>query len=533
MFRYVEAGVKILQSLIASNALTASGVSLSSVYKLIGDISCLAVPYAPFNAGQLQPFPSLLQNQDGLHILQQGIDAYQARLDAELLSSSSVVAVVDSVSKNIFLNTVVDVADHNTRLVNAYYDLGRACYLYSRAQQLRLFSSLLSCEAAATQSWHAMLLRSRRAFVDGLRVDVNHSGCWNGLGLTFWRAHSHKDKAVAEAEIAAAEMDAGVADADGCSLQDSFQQSCFVRAAQLDSNSAAYNNLGVLLVQHGLFDESKDCFSAVQLQESNPMLWAVLGLGYELSASSRSSDVRNTDSFAAAFDAYVAALEIAKPVDAFVGAAVSWLHLHKEVLDENKNYDYLYPTDFVSRTRVELRYEVEGRVSRYLAVLLTSHVVWMLRAWCLEQRSLFIQAQSVLWMALQAVDFILVNLQSTPEETLMQNLEGTMTRKLRVIVQQILFLYFRCVVLVRCVGETGDVSDYCPSISQWNSLTKLPLLCGDDASTFHSPSSGDTIVEFMKTGYAKYIMERNTSSNFMFMIRMLIELEASQWDVQL
>jgi hypothetical protein len=120
-----------------------------------------------------------------------------------------------------------------------------------------------------------------------------------------------------------------------------------VRAAQIDANGSAYGNLGALLLSHRNDTAARECFSALQLIESNPLIWVTLGYAFEresgyiddkvvtdshksklmlTNANNVASEEHKTVS---AYNAYLAAMEVASPVDALVRSLLSLLsHIH-------------------------------------------------------------------------------------------------------------------------------------------------------------------------------------------------------------
>ena len=67
---------------------------------------------------------------------------------------------------------------------------------------------------------------------------------------------------------------------------------------------------------HGLYDESRKCFSDVQAKDSNPMIWVGLGNIFEILSDAGVSN---------SLHAYEASIEVAKPADALLSSAVAFL----------------------------------------------------------------------------------------------------------------------------------------------------------------------------------------------------------------
>ena len=109
---------------------------------------------------------------------------------------------------------------------------------------------------------------------------------------------------------------------------------------------------------------AKECFSALQLIESNPVIWASLGCIFERELTpfktennqniiddestiesgneneneneedglqNRNISVKNY-SYIAASDSFLASIEIAKPTEALLGVALMWLSTHSKQL---------------------------------------------------------------------------------------------------------------------------------------------------------------------------------------------------------
>jgi tetratricopeptide (TPR) repeat protein len=187
------------------------------------------------------------------------------------------------------------------------FDIG--CALYYRAiavlQSQGEGSGLFSSADIVNTTSDNLFLQAKEIFTQGLQVDPLHGGCWNGLGLTLFNGKGPNTAAAAQA--------------------------CFVRATQIDATAPAFANLGALLMRSNRDSLAKECFSALQLIESNPVIWASLGCIFE-----RSSDCyEGNPDMLAANDSFIAAIEVAKPGEALIGAALTWLKNHRYLMQAN------------------------------------------------------------------------------------------------------------------------------------------------------------------------------------------------------
>ena len=139
---------------------------------------------------------------------------------------------------------------------------------------------------------------------------------------------------------------------------------------------------------------ARECFSALQLIEANPLIWAAQGSVFER---------RPTGFDKSSHDAYVAALEVAKPCDALLGSALTWLKMHATTLA--KNAGILHSVmDPVHALRTQVRHEVEGPLLRFLNRRPIQPLAWLLLAWCLEIRGALSHAHTAICTGVRALN---------------------------------------------------------------------------------------------------------------------------------
>ena len=125
---------------------------------------------------------------------------------------------------------------------------------------------------------------------------------------------------------------------------------------------------GVLLMRGDRDKSAQECFSALQLIESNPVIWASLGCIYERDAEAISDKKYNsfgekddgndedeegeedpsgphkTHPLTSANDSFIASIEIAKPTEALLGTALTWIKTHsklfKSTLKKNRGVEH-------------------------------------------------------------------------------------------------------------------------------------------------------------------------------------------------
>lgn len=139
---------------------------------------------------------------------------------------------------------------------------------------------------------------------------------------------------------------------------------------------------------------ARECFSALQLIEANPLIWAAQGSVFER---------RPTGFDKSSHDAYVAALEVAKPCDALLGSALTWLKIHASALAKNAGILNSI-MDPVHVLRSEVRHEVEGPLLRFLNRRPIQPLAWLLLAWCLEIRGALTQAHAAIRTGVRALN---------------------------------------------------------------------------------------------------------------------------------
>jgi tetratricopeptide (TPR) repeat protein len=289
----------------------------------------------------------------------------------------------------------------NEMLVSSFYDLGCAYYYRAIATLTALGqgTGVLPTTLLLNQRFghfpetpNELLQTAMKKFLEGLRVShVPHSGCWNGIGL--------------------------------CVQQDdSLREACFILATQIEPNVAAYANLSLLLIHHNLRSSAKECLSELQLIESNPLHW--LSLGALLEKESPHSAVDQTQSADWAiriYDAYIAAVEVAKPADALLGIALAWLRVKgllspDALLSSSFN---LLNTNRVSA--IEVRHQVENRLCQFLHRRPVHPLAWSLLGWCYQYRSNWSKAIESYRQSLLSINHILKHCDEfapLPEQTL-------------------------------------------------------------------------------------------------------------------
>lgn len=110
---------------------------------------------------------------------------------------------------------------------------------------------------------------------------------------------------------------------------------------------------------HGLYDESRKCFSDVQAKDSNPMIWAGLGNIFEMLSDAEISN---------SLHAYEASIEVAKPADALLSSAVAFLcanaYLDKDGRLSDPSVQY---SQFCRRcAQNSVKHNVEVRLGAYV-----------------------------------------------------------------------------------------------------------------------------------------------------------------------
>jgi len=272
--------------------------------------------------------------------------------------------------------------DQLADVVSAWCDIGSSLFfqasleLASRGQGSGIFStkSLLS----DTDSPAVRFLRqAMEAFVQGLLLLPDHSGCWNGAGLC-------------------------------CHLDDSLRELCLARSTVPKVGESPYPagfaNLSSLYLSHNMQTCAKECLSSLQLLETNPLHWLVLGGLLEKSGPDEKTKKSHQQSV---LDAYIAALEVSKPVEGLLGIAVSYMKLHG-FLSETGALMWSNHDSWPLRTdRVALRYAVEQPVGAFLYRRPLHPFAWSLLAWAYVQRQAWHLAAGAYKSLLQAMELVL------------------------------------------------------------------------------------------------------------------------------
>lgn len=267
---------------------------------------------------------------------------------------------------------------------SSYYNLG--CSFYWEARETMSYV----CQGSGfhtmssylgTESIKECINKAHQCFLHGLQLDPKHSQCWVGLGLT----------------------------------QDSLQEeiACWIRSSQLDNNPNGYGNISAkLLLLNPTSEEAMNCLRTWQMLDANPTGWVTLGSLFERkfvpSALNRHVVDRNLLS---SYDAYNAALEVAKPVEALLGSAITWCKIHgfaNEYYDAHAHAHNLAPEEqdqWGNNLQYHLhlsyfRHEVENKLLCYCQRKPYSWLAWAMLSWSLECRNNFPKALHCATMAL-------------------------------------------------------------------------------------------------------------------------------------
>ena len=157
-------------------------------------------------------------------------------------------------------------------------------------------------------------------------------------------------------------------------------------------------------------DHAQECFSALQLIESNPVIWASIGCIYERKCDENIDEDNeeniegnitteeqqqqqqkqqeknkiNRNNLISAEDSFIASIEIAKPSEALLGTALTWLKTHKNILKLVKR---TYGGAEYEQALIDIRHNVEGPLIRYLQRRPVHALAWVHLAWSLEVRA--------------------------------------------------------------------------------------------------------------------------------------------------
>ena len=246
----------------------------------------------------------------------------------------------------------------------AWYDIG--CNLYHQAHVWALSrgqgSGMLSSASLLLSEVPRKLMTSAaEAFASGLRAQPLHTACWNGLSL--------------------------------CAVDNrALRYLAALRATQTGQSPAAMLNLHQFfsVSDHPRQDLAQHCFGVLQLMEPNPLSWVALGVSFEMGQRRKPGGAgmgtAGEVACGSALDAYQAALEIAKPTDALLGAAISWLKVHGLLQLDQLAPDKLLSVLSSPFILSDLRFEVEERMKTCLRRRPCHPSGWALVAHLCEQR---------------------------------------------------------------------------------------------------------------------------------------------------
>lgn len=354
MFR----GIQYLERIIGVGPINDASTSYKSIWKLLGDLSCLVRFVGPADVSQN---PSTRFQEPEVGSANAALPGYDKLLQ---VIRRGTCAYRKAVEYKEDLPT-------GEELANAWFDLG--CSLYFEVCVILLSRGLGSGLRASAQLHddvtRALMRDAVAAFCEGLKNDPTKSQCLVGVGLC----------------LPSEDVEA--------------RRSCFIRAIQIDSNPSAYANLGLFYLESGNDTVAQACFGEQQLIEANPLTWVCLGSIYERQWT---GDDSSRQSAVFARDAYVAALEVSKPAEALLGSALAWLKVHGILTAE----DRIVAASSVSLDLVSVRYEVEVRVAAYLRRRPIHPLAWEVLAWAQEVRGAFPQAQRSLHLGLLALNQI-------------------------------------------------------------------------------------------------------------------------------
>ena len=358
--------IKVFEAKAMSN-------QFESIWKLLGDLSSFAInvltDLAFIKTNDINSF-SIFKTPS--HI--SGLGSGDLLVDSKALLVSFLKRGEEAYRK------VIEIQEKTAINSESWYDLGMIIYsqvitiLTLKGQGSVLLSKLDLLDATIA----GKVEEAKACFIKGLRLNPACSNCFNGLGVT-------------------------IVD------DDVVRQACFVKAIQCNNNTSALLNLGLLFLRHNLESSAKSCLSSLQLIESSPHTWIAFGELYESksiagSAIVNDQDVKVDKNLVSAQDAYYAALEVAKPLDAMYGAAITWLRLHNYLSEEGLYLNaYITPNTFET---IQIRYEVEMKIACCLRRSPINPLGWIILGWCLEVRGAFKDATHVSEKGLKVLDII-------------------------------------------------------------------------------------------------------------------------------
>ena len=345
----IEKGINCMEKLIESSIKDKNKFHYRCIYKLLGDLFTFYRFLGP-KFKYSNDCNNTNDNKDQYEIileqLRKGEEAYR---------------------KVVELSVDLDVKER----VAANYDLG--CCLYYHAKTI-LFSLGQGSGMIPTVCLYDHVEVSRKSeealkiFVASIRIQPLHSPSWNGLSVCLHPYHTLSLMTLA-------------------------------RASQLDYSAAALANLSLLMTVKDGGMSAKACISAIQLIESNPLVWASLGVLLERNTETKENMNEkeiNTqyEQQLASYDAYAAAIEVAKPTEALLGSAISYLKLNKLLTDDgflSITDDYTLGTlggnkFLFPQVVINVRHEVEWKVRLYLQRRPIHPLSWAILAQACEVR---------------------------------------------------------------------------------------------------------------------------------------------------
>lgn len=360
---WVEGAARIIRRGIAAlSAIQAScddQPSFESLHKLNGDLHSFSRFLGPCRSG-------------GYDAWMQGYGEAASLLQLAEASYNRVLSI------RIAKNEAVD----KHALANAHFDVGCSIYyqLVIALQAAGQSAGLTMIESQLSPAMREVRGRAMDSFATAIRLDPTHSSAWVGLGLVVPYDEPMK------------------------------RQMALSRAAAIDANHSAYANLGMLYIHHHKRKSAEACFNAVQVAESNPLVWVGLGRLFEGTLFNDATP----GALESASDAYEASLEIAKPAEGILGAvttylsrncginmlgsSVPWLQVPPVILPSDAIPSRSQPADknglsmeccslhntLISLHRVRTRHFVGARISRYLKRQPVHPLGWCIYAWSNE-----------------------------------------------------------------------------------------------------------------------------------------------------
>jgi tetratricopeptide (TPR) repeat protein len=278
--QYLQEALDLQKMYPAASDEVACGKREMALYKLMGDLCCLA---------RYCSSEELVSGLDALTI--DGIDQEYPHLSYFHKAQQCYQLVLDRISQMASPTT------YNQEKTKAHYDVALSYYL--EASELMTLSGqgngfyrdrLLHRDAKIAN------LRSKAAqgFQMALEYDNLHSDSWVGLALTHTKTSTGNESKISPTEL------------------------CLLQSIAIDKNSAAYINLGVLYMKTGQADRAMAAFNQSQVPTQanyNPSdTWVGIGHLYE-----------RANQLDVAGDAYEVALEVDRPAQALLGKIMTIL----------------------------------------------------------------------------------------------------------------------------------------------------------------------------------------------------------------